>query len=259
MNNNELSISLVQTALSWEQAQTNRGHIDQILQKAESTDLIVLPEMFTTGFSMNPYDHAETMDGPSIQWVLEKAAFHCAAICGSMMIKDGAYFYNRLIFAKPDGSLSWYDKRHLFAKGGEDKPYTAGSERIVVQYKGWRICTLICYDLRFPVWSRNTKDYDIAIYVANWPVERADAWKILLRARAIENQCYVVGVNRTGVDGSGFSYQGDSRVIDFGGTPILDPNNADGVFQTTLKKKPMQTYRSKLPFLRDMDNFKIEF
>ncbi|KAA3632908.1 MAG: amidohydrolase, partial [Bacteroidetes bacterium] len=206
-----LRLSIVQDHLAWEQKQQNLKHFSKVLSPLKGeTDLIVLPEMFTTGFSMNAEKLAETMEGPTVQWLKKQAADLSAAIMGSCIIRDMGKFYNRLLFVTPEGKTFYYDKRHLFSFAGEHEYYTGGTHRILIPYKGWKIMPQICYDLRFPVWSRNTDDYDLLIYVANFPDKRRFAWQQLLTARAIENQVYTIGVNRIGLDENGIEYSGDS-------------------------------------------------
>ena len=221
------------------------------------TDLIILPEMFTTGFSMNAEAVAEGMDGVTMNWLKEQANTLQSAITGSFIATENGQYYNRLIFMKPDGTYDQYDKRHLFTLAKEHQTYQVGTERAIVDWKGWKICPLICYDLRFPVWSRNTVDYDLLIYVANWPETRALHWKSLLRARAIENQCYTVGVNRVGVDEKGFVYSGDTSMIDYSGAIRYASANVEDVFTMNLSKSLQKAYRSKLDFLPDRDSYQI--
>ena len=255
----DLRLTLLQAPIFWEQPDRNRKIYAAMLKTyGMPTDLVVLPEMFTTGFTMDPAPHAEPMDGPSMQWMARHAAAHDAAVVGSLIIKEGGNYFNRLIFMRPDGSYETYDKRHRFAMAGEHERYAAGSERLVVDYRGWRICPLICYDLRFPVWSRNRDEFDLLIYVANWPDRRAYDWNTLLRARAIENQCYVVGVNRTGTDANGHTYAGDSCVIDPGWRRTLfDAGDREVVHTLKLSGSHLRKVRKSLPFLADRDDFTL--
>jgi predicted amidohydrolase len=212
-----LSFSIIQTNLFWEDKGANLTHLEQKIMGIESyTEIIVLPEMFSTGFSMQPEIHAETMDGPTIDWMRRLSETKKAIITGSLIIKEEDKFYNRLIWMLPNGELGYYDKRHLFAFAGEDQHYTAGNKRLIASVKGWKINLQICYDLRFPVWARQTKgtesEYDVLLYVANWPEKRNHAWKTLLTARAIENQCVTIGVNRVGLDGNNNAHSGDSLI-----------------------------------------------
>ncbi|MDX5585850.1 MAG: nitrilase family protein, partial [Aureibaculum sp.] len=210
-----LTIALVQTDLVWENPKQNKINIsNEIDALSENMDLIILPETFTTGFTMNPYDFAETMNGEVILWLKSVATTKNTAITGSLIIKENGKYYNRLVFVFPSGEIQIYDKRHTFTFAGEDKVFTAGDNKLIVDYRGWKICPLICYDLRFPVWARNIENYDVLLYVANWPKPRINAWNTLLKARAIENMCYCVGVNRVGVDSRGNTYTGNSAVYD---------------------------------------------
>lgn len=254
-----IKVSLVQTNLFWEDKAANLQHLDTLLNKLASgdTDLVVLPEMFTTGFSMQADMLAENMDGPTLSWMQAHAKTLNSVITGSVIIKEGIHFYNRLLWVYPDGSYQTYDKRHLFGLGGEDASYSSGEEQVITSVKGWKVFPLICYDLRFPVWSRNTADYDLLVYVANWPEVRRKAWSTLLAARAIENQAYTIGVNRVGKDGNGTPHTGDSAVYDYTGTPLLTAASVEGVFTIVLKAEDQGEFRQKLPFLKDKDNFKI--
>jgi omega-amidase len=253
-----MKVALVQTVLVWENAEANRSHFaDLIGSIKESVDLIVLPEMFSTGFTMQPNGVAEEMQGETVNWMQSMAAKSQSAICGSVVAKDENNFYNRLIFVEPSGKLSTYDKHHLFTLAGEDKIYKAGTERRIIDYKGFKICPLVCYDLRFPVFSRNTEDYDLLIYVANWPKPRVNAWDILLRARAVENMCYVVGVNRIGSDDNGLEYVGHSQAVDFLGNYLVEPQENTGIFIVELPKETMLETRKKLAFLNDRDPFTL--
>jgi len=253
-----MKIALLQSSLVWENASTNRTNFEAIIGGiSEPVDLIVLPEMFTTGFSMQPRDLAESMDGATVSWMKRLAEFHQSAICGSVIIGENGHFYNRLLFVFPDGTVQHYDKRHLFSLAGEHQVYQKGNERLVVHYKGFRICPLVCYDLRFPVFSRNTEDFDLLLYVANWPAPRTNAWDILLKARAVENMCYVAGVNRIGKDANGHEYSGHSQLIDFLGHELIPPQQTEGVFIASLDKEKILETRSKLGFLEDRDAFEI--
>lgn len=257
MMQNSLHISCVQFDVSWESIKTNLSKIDALINGLE-TDLIVLPEMFSTGFSMKPERCAETMKGESISWMKKTAHEQNTAIMGSLIIAENGDYYNRLIFVYPKGEIEFYDKRHLFTLAGEDKVYTAGNSKMIVDYLGWKICPMICYDLRFPVWSRNTEEYDILLYVANWPKPRISAWDTLLKARAIENMSYVVGVNRIGEDGNNLSYVGHSQGIDMLGEPLRNHDySKEGVVQITLDKLTLESTRSKFQFLNDKDSFSI--
>ncbi len=255
----DLRITLVQTALHWEKAAENRKHFDELLLglKPGSTDLVVLPEMFSTGFSMQPYVLAETMEGPTVIWMLQKAVELRAVITGSIIINDKGHYYNRLIWMRPDGTHATYDKRHLFSLAGEEKYYTAGKDRLIVELNGWRICPLVCYDLRFPVWSRNRKEYNLLLYVANWPERRSYAWKQLLIARAIENQSYVAAVNRIGNDGNQVSHSGDSAIIDPLGEVTFTQAHEPFIQTFTLSHAHLTEVRDKFRFLDDGDEFEV--
>lgn len=223
----------------------------------EDVDLIVLPEMFSSGFTMNPKAVAETMDGETVGWLQHLAQAKACAITGSLVIEEDGKYYNRLVFVYPNGELKTYDKRHLFTLAGEDKVYTAGKEKLIIDYKGFRICPLICYDLRFPVFARNVEDYDVLLYVANWPKPRINAWDILLKARAVENMSYAIGVNRIGMDENELEYVGHSQAVDFLGNYLLEPQETDGVFIVELDKEKLLETRSKLAFLEDKDQFRL--
>ncbi len=262
-----LSISLVQSALVWESPIDNFRNFNKLLSKTGTgeTDVVVLPEMFSTGFSMDAKRLAEEMEGPSMQWMFETAQGLKSAICGSLIIKEDKKYYNRFIWMEPDGHYDHYDKRHLFRMAKEEKTYTPSTEGLVIEYKGWGFCPMVCYDLRFPVWSRNRilgkgakarYDYDVLLYVANWPAARSYAWQQLLIARAIENQCYVAGVNRIGKDGKEISYRGDSVLLNPLGEKISDLKpNKPGVETIGLNWKALQDIRKKFPVLLDADIF----
>lgn len=255
-----LRITLLQTQLVWQNPAANRKHFTDLMQSlAGQTDLIVLPEMFTTGFSMNTAQLAEPVDGPTVEWMQAQAKKLQAVVTGSLIIKEAEHYYNRLYWATPGGELLHYDKRHLFGMAGEHKHYTPGKERLVIDYAGWRICPLICYDLRFPVWSRNNAEIDLLLYVANWPSTRAADWKSLLLARAIENQCYVAAVNRIGDDGNGLNYQGDSSLIDPGPKRLLwQKAGIEATPTLSVSKSNLQQLRHSFPFLADRDLFNLE-
>jgi predicted amidohydrolase len=253
-----MKIALIQTPLAWENPTENRSHlVQQITGFMEDVDLIVLPEMFASGFTMNPKAVAETMQGETISWLQHLAKAKDCAITGSLVIEENGNYYNRLVFVFPSGDIKTYDKRHLFTLAGEDKVYTAGIDKLIVEYKGFRICLLVCYDLRFPVFSRNVEDYDVLLYVANWPKPRVNAWDILLKARAVENMCYTIGVNRIGTDNNHLEYVGHSQAVDFLGNYLLEPQETEGVFIVKLDKNKMLETRSKLAFLNDKDTFEI--
>ena len=254
----DLKITLVQSELIWENASANRELFSKKFQTFEGeTDLIVLPEMFTTGFSMNAKKLAEPNDSDSLNWMISEARKYNCAITGSVIVSENDKFYNRLFFVLPDGTYEKYDKKHTFTLAKENETYTAGNERLIVNFKGWKICPLICYDLRFPVWSRNTEDYDVLIYVANWPKVRTVAWDTLLRARAIENMSYCVGVNRVGFDGNDHEYVGHSAVYDVLGKQV-SPSAFDEFIETvTLSKEHIESNRKHLQFLNDRDKFTL--
>lgn len=252
---NDLKVTLVQSHLYWNQPKKNRDHLSQILEGLSSTDIIVLPELFTTSFSLE--SDSEPMSGPSIMWMADLAHKFGALVIGSLPIEVNKKKYNRLIAMKPNGNHEFYDKRHLFSLMKEQKFFQAGSERTVISFKGWKICPLICYDLRFPVFSRNSEDYDLLIYVANWPVNRIKHWNKLLEARAIENQCYTIGVNRIGLDDNGIQFNGQSKLIDMSGEIIEDLKNEEWAKTITISKSLLDSYRTKYPFLSDKDSFKI--
>jgi predicted amidohydrolase len=255
---NHLRVTLVQAELAWQDPAANRHRLAAHFRGLVGhTDLVVLPEMFSTGFSMAAAELAEDMDGPTVDWMREEAAALGCVIAGSLIVRDGGRCYNRLVWARPDGSLEHYDKRHLFRLAGEQDHYAAGSRRLVVTLKGWRVCPMVCYDLRFPVWSRSRGDYDLLLYVANWPQRRALAWSTLLRARAIENQSYVVGVNRIGKDGNGTAYAGDSVALDFLGQPLSSEGGGDRVETAVLDLESLRAYRESFPVHLDADRFEL--
>lgn len=244
--------------LVWENPTENRNNFEQKINGInEVIDLIVLPEMFTSGFTMNPKKVAETMQGETVSWLIKLAKAKNCAITGSLVITENENYYNRLLFVFPDGKIEFYDKRHLFTLAGEDKVYTSGKEKLIVTYKGFKICPLICYDLRFPVFTRNVENYDLLIYVANWPKPRMNAWDILLKARAVENMSYVIGVNRIGNDNNHLDYVGHSQAIDFLGNYLVEPQENEGVFIVEIDKEKQDETRSKLAFLNDKDEFEL--
>jgi len=251
----DLTVTLIQTDLVWEDIDANLAAMDRHIQSiSEATDLIVLPEMFTTGFSMNPQKVARPMDSAAVQWLRAKAAGTGCDITGSMAITSDERYHNRLLWAKPTGELICYDKKHLFAYAGEDKYYSPGDSILTVTLKQWRIRPFICYDLRFPVWTRNFDNaYDIALFVANWPQRRSFHWRQLLTARAIENQCYVVGVNRVGRDAAGILYSGDSSVITPTGEVLFHLADAEGVHTIVLSQEELHSYRKTFPAWADAD------
>jgi omega-amidase len=270
-----LTITLIQTDLTWEDKAANLDMLEhKIRSLKERTEIVVLPEMFSTGFSMKPEQFAETMEGETVEWMKRIAADKKIVLTGSLIIKDGEYYHNRLIWMLPNGDFGFYDKRHTFGFAGEDKYYKPGNKRLIASVKGWKINLQVCYDLRFPVWARQTSpsnslskgeggqggeapEYDVLIYVANWPERRSHAWKTLLCARAIENQCYVVGVNRVGNDGNNVYHSGDSMVIDPLGEVLYHVKDDEDIFTITLDKTHLQAIRDKFPFLKDADDFTI--
>jgi predicted amidohydrolase len=258
-----LTITIIQADLHWENKKVNRQMLEEkIYRVSEKTEIVVLPEMFTTGFSMKPELFAETMEGETVSWMKKIAAEKKIILTGSVIIKESGNYYNRLIWMLPNGEHGHYDKRHLFAYAGEDNHYTAGTKRLIASVKGWKINLQVCYDLRFPVWARQQSqpegpEYDIILYVANWPERRSLAWKSLLQARAIENQCFVIGVNRVGNDGNNIYHSGDSMIIDPMGEIFYTKKDAEDIFTYTLDKTHLETIREKLPFLKDADGFMI--
>lgn len=252
----KLNITLVQPEIVWEDAQMNLKRYTEMLAPVERTDIIVLPEMFTTGFSMQPEKLKESMDGQSVKWMKKLAVEKGAAITGSLIIEDAGKVFNRLVWVFPDGKTEIYDKRHLFTMGEENEHYSAGTEKLFVEFKSWRFCPLICYDLRFPVWSRNTENYDVLLYVANWPAVRHDVWRTLLQARAIENQSYCIGVNRIGKDGSGIEHNGDSCMIDARGNAKF-MGSEEQVTSFVISLDELREFRAKFPVLKDRDEFQM--
>ncbi len=291
----DLSVTLIQTDLFWENPTANLANLEEkIAQISTPTDLIILPEMFNTGFTMNVESVAEPMNFTTFKWMKQQAKQAQAVVTGSFIVKEGGNMYNRLIWMRPDGSFETYDKRHLFRMGGENNHFAGGTERLIVELKGWKICPLICYDLRFPVWSRNfleeegnreegkqeegktfdliptTYDlipkndlipkklaYDLLIYVANWPAVRSQVWDTLLQARAIENQSYCIGVNRVGTDGMELNYSGNSAVIDFKGNPVFYQKELEVIHNQILSKKDLEDFRKKFPAYLDADLFSV--
>ena len=270
-----LTITTLQTNLAWENKNANLQLLGKKINGLqEKTEIVVLPEMFSTGFSMQPKLFAETMDGETVQWMKEISSSNKIILTGSLIIEENEQFYNRLIWMLPNGEFGYYDKRHLFGLAQEDKYYTAGNKRLIASVKGWKINLQICYDLRFPVWARNRKipieksmeeespispdarpEFDVLLYVANWPERRSHAWKTLLCARAIENQCYVIGVNRVGVDGNNVSHSGNSLVIDPLGEVLYHMADEEDIFTITLQKEWLNDVRKKFPFWKDADDF----
>lgn len=259
-----LSVTIIQTSLFWEDKTANLRMFEQKIREVEERmELVLLPEMFNTGFSMQPEQLGETMEGETVSWMKEVARENKIILAGSLIIEENGKYYNRLVWMQPDGVSGYYDKRHLFAHGGEDHSFSAGNKRMICSVKGWKVNLQVCYDLRFPVWARQSPneegeaEYDLLVYVANWPEKRNRAWKTLLCARAIENQCYVVGVNRVGTDGVGMYHSGDSMVIDPMGEILYHKAHDEAVNTIILEKEKLAETRSKLPFLKDGDVFQI--
>ena len=259
-----LAITTIQTDLIWEEKSANLLMLEQKINRIEQkTEIVVLPEMFNTGFSMKPERLAETMDGESVEWMKRMSRENGIVLTGSLMIEEDGNYYNRMIWMLPNGQYGHYDKRHLFAYAEEDKHYSPGNKRLIASVKGWKINLLVCYDLRFPVWARQVQneagaEYDVLIYVANWPERRSHAWKTLLCARAIENQCYVIGVNRVGNDGNDIYHSGNSLVIDPLGQVLYHLADEEEVNSITLEKETLHEIRAKFPFWKDADRFNIQ-
>lgn len=257
-----LTFSIIQTRLFWEDKAANLSMLEEKINSiTQKTEIVVLPEMFSTGFSMNPSALAETMDGPTVNWMKKMAEEKKIILTGSVIIQEEHQFFNRLIWVLPNGTMGHYDKRHRFAFAGEDQHYSNGHRRMIAQVKGWKINLQICYDLRFPIWARQQSatepEYDVLIYVANWPERRNHAWKTLLTARAIENQSYVMGVNRVGEDGNGIYHSGNSMVVDPLGELLYHKEHEEDIFTITLEKEKLTEVRSKFPFWKDADDFLI--
>jgi predicted amidohydrolase len=251
-----LKITIIQPNIIWEDIKSNLEKYSEIITGIEQTDVIILPEMFTTGFSMKPEILNEKMDGISVKWMKAIATEKDASVVGSLIIEEDGKIFNRAIWVFPDGKIEFYDKRHLFTMGQEHLHYSPGNEKAVVKFRGWKFCPLICYDLRFPVWSRNAENYDVVIYMANWPSPRHHHWKALLVARAVENQSYCIGVNRTGIDGSGLKYSGDSCMISPKGfAEFLGENETVKTF--VISHSELHEYRKNFPLLADRDEFQI--
>ena len=272
-----LSITTIQSGLTWENKEANLEMFDKKIRSVSGKkEIVILPEMFSTGFSMNPASLAETMDGSTVQWMRRISAEQKIILTGSVIIEEDGAYYNRLIWMLPNGNYGYYDKRHLFAYAGEDKYYTPGNKRLIASVKGWKVNLQICYDLRFPVWARQSDssfdqvplppdqrknkgvEYDLLVYVANWPEKRIQAWKTLLQARAIENQCYVAGINRVGNDGNNIYHSGDSMVIDPLGEILYNKSHEEDIHTIQLDKAKLDDLRTKLPFLNDADDFLIQ-
>ena len=256
----DLRISMIQSHIIWEDKEENLSYFGELLRRVSGrTDLAVLPETFSTGFSMNVEALADPMDGTTVATIKGWAERYKMAVAGSFIAREERKYYNRAFFVTPDGKARYYDKRHLFRMAGEDRHFSAGDKPLVVRYKDWNICLQVCYDLRFPVWSRNVNNaYDLLIYVANWPEARKKAWKVLLQARAIENMAYVCGVNRVGVDGKGFAFRGDSMIYDARGKKLADAGKRDETTRTcALSKTDLEAFRAKFPAWKDADAFQL--
>lgn len=254
-----LRVTLAQLDIVWENPDENRKRLNQLLPSLQGkSDLIILPETFTTGFSMDVKGLAEPMDGPTVGWMKQLSSLTDAAIGGSLIISEDGLYYNRFVFVQPGGEVEFYNKRHLFSIGGEDKSFHIGLEKVVIDYRGWRIAPFICYDLRFPVWCRSHNEVDLMIFSANWPQARIDVWETLLKARAIENQVYVAGVNRVGMDGNNISYNGKSQMIDPRGNILISEINAHEKMLThTISLTAQQEFREKFPVVLDADSFEL--
>lgn len=260
MSQSSLAVTIIQPQMAWEDKAANLAHYKALIEGIKGVkEIVVLPEMFSTGFSMSPERLAEAMDGTTVQWMKDIARKHRIILTGSVIIEEEGAYYNRLIWMQPDGRYYKYDKRHLFGYAKEDEHYTGGDRKLIVQVKGWKICPLVCYDLRFPVWARyaHGAEYDVLLYVANWPERRRLAWKTLLQARAIENQCFTIGVNRVGEDGNGIAYSGDSSIFDPLGECLLQVSHEEKVQTIMLDKDVLDHARSHFPFLKDADRFII--
>ncbi|CAL2079318.1 amidohydrolase [Tenacibaculum sp. 190524A05c] len=257
---NTLNISLLQADLSWENPKENLSYFSsQIEQINNDVDLIVLPEMFTTGFSMNASELAEEVNGTTVNWMKDIAKTKNSAVVGSVVITEENQYFNRLFFVFPSGKFEYYDKKHTFTLAKEHETYSSGTEKLLVEYKGWKICPLICYDLRFPVWARNVEDYDLLLYVASWPEKRISAWDALLKARAIENMSYTIGVNRIGKDGNDYAYVGHSVIVDCLGEALSkEKNEAAEIISVQIHKNTQEEVRNKLGFLKDRDIFELK-
>ncbi|KAA3610221.1 MAG: amidohydrolase [Calditrichaeota bacterium] len=255
----DLKVTIIQSDLVWENPEQNLASFSEKIDAIkEETDLIVLPEMFTTAFTMNAKDLAETDNGQTLQWMINKAKDKKTDLIGSLIIKEDNSYFNRLYWVKSDGKFEHYDKRHLFRMAGEHNIYSPGKNKIINTTKGWRILPLICYDLRFPVWSRGKNDFDLIVFIANWPERRSSHWRLLLKARAVENQAYAIGVNRVGKDGLDIEYRGDSAVIDPLGKVLKQESHIEFIHTETLPWKKLDDYRNKFPVWKDADSFKID-
>jgi predicted amidohydrolase len=267
----KLTVTLIQSNLHWEDKSANLQLLEEKIRSVkERTELVILPEMFNTGFSLNPEKLAETMDGPTLEWMKRISSEKNIILTGSLIVQEDGNYYNRLVWMLPNGQYGLYDKRHRFAYAGEDQQFAAGDKRLIASAKGWKINLLVCYDLRFPVWARQQSnmstgiapepegfEYDLLIYVANWPQKRIHAWNTLLQARAIENQCYTIGLNRVGIDGNNIYYNGNSMIVDPLGEILYQKNEVEDVYTYTLEKQKLEEMRNRFPFWRDADAFQI--
>ncbi|WBX76862.1 amidohydrolase [Tenacibaculum ovolyticum] len=260
MNLKTLKTALIQSDLVWENPNENLKYFEEKINSiSEEIHLIILPEMFTTGFTMNPQHVAENMNGKTIHWMIDTAKHKNCALTGSIIIKENNQFFNRLLFVHPCGKIEFYDKKHLFTLANEHKTFSSGNKRILINYKGWKISPLICYDLRFPAWARNIDNYDLLLYVASWPTSRINAWNTLLKARAIENMVYTIGVNRVGTDANGYEYNGNSVCYDaLGSSLVKNDTGTEEVLIVHLNKKIQDTIRNKFRFLEDKDLFTFQ-
>lgn len=255
----ELSIALIQSRIFWKNKEKNLNHFSNLISKTHSSDIILLPEMFNTAFCPSYINLSEKMSGNTITWMKQIAEKKNSAVAGSLMIKEKKKIYNRIVWVSKDGEVFKYDKRHLFSLIKEENFLTPGIKRTIINIEGWKVCPLICYDLRFPVFSRNNVNYDVLIYLANWPTKRIDAWDTLLKARSIENQCYTIGVNRTGMDGNNVPFNGKSKAYDAFGEKIFDAGkNTENIFSFKLLRKDLKLKKRQMNFLKDQDNFILQ-
>lgn len=252
-----LRISLIQTHVVWEQKDINLRHFETRFEALKKSDLVILPEMFNTGFSMDAEKHGESMTGPTVQWLVTQAKKLNIHLAGTLIIKENEAYYNRFVKADPHGKIEFYDKRHAFSMAGEDKVFAKGKERVVWEINGWKICPMICYDLRFPVWSRNDLAYDLLVYSANWPSKRIQHWLSLVKARAIENQCYVAALSRIGIDGEGIEYNGNSLICDFDGEALSHNEGSDTILFASLSYNDLTARRKQFDVLNDRDSFEL--
>lgn len=256
----ELTFAIIQFNPEWENIENNLNHLNNLLRDEKRTvDVIVLPETFATGFSMNAHKIAQKMNGSIVEWMLQTAQEHNTAVAGSVFINDNNIFFNRFVWALPNGDIATYNKRHLFSMSAEHTAYSKGNKQLTIDYKGWKLFPQICYDLRFPVWSRNTFNYDVLINVANWPAARNNVWETLLKARAIENQCYAIGVNRIGTDNNNIEYEGNSLAINYKGETMAQIGNKTATNIVTLNKTARNAFVKKFNALNDADSFNLDF